>query len=49
LHSIDGSWVPTFSLYTEAIPLPYCVNYEGNNNTLPAGWTVTQRDGMEDL
>ena len=46
---IDGSCVPSFPLHTEAIPLPYCVNFEGNNNTLPAGWTVTQRDGMEDL
>ncbi|MBR1550374.1 MAG: gliding motility-associated C-terminal domain-containing protein [Bacteroidales bacterium] len=46
---LDMSCVPSFPLQTEAIPLPYCANFEDNNNTLPAGWTVTERDGHNDI
>ena len=46
---MDASCVPSFTVKTEAIPLPYCVNLEDNNNTLPAGWIATQRGGYEDV
>lgn len=46
---MDASCVPAFTINTEAIPLPYCINLEDNNNTLPAGWIATQRDGYEDI
>ena len=40
---------PSFLIHTEAIPLPYCISFVDNNNTLPAGWFVTQREGLDDV
>ena len=46
---MDPSCIPSFTISTRAIPLPYCINFEGNNNTLPAGWIATERPGYDDV
>ena len=46
---MDASCVPVFEIGTEALPVPYCIDMENNNSTLPAGWIVTQRPGIEDI
>ena len=45
---MDNDCLPHFKIRTEAIPLPYCINFENNNSTLPTGWIVTQREGYND-
>lgn len=46
---MDNGCIPTVDITTQAIPLPYCINFEDNNSNLPAGWIVVQRDGYEDV
>ena len=46
---MDASCVPSFPVSTNAIPIPYCFNFEDNNNDLPAGWIATQRNGFDDV
>lgn len=45
LYNYDGC-MPTVSVRTAAIPLPYCVDFaDANTNTLPEGWRVEEREG----